>query len=157
MKKIILLLIVVTLCFACQKQIDTEHEKESVISVIENETNSFHARDFDQQIKSFKQDEGLTILSASSNTYYNVIGWEEISKIYKQIHEDDPVPSKERIKFENYRIKVYQESALAYFDEQILSEEGKLLRKYINVRFLEKVDGECKIVYLSNVEPNTYD
>ena len=69
---------------SCQEQIDIEKEKEAIKAVIENETNSPFARDFDQQMKSFLQDESLIGWSASKSGYSYEVGWENMSSIYKK-------------------------------------------------------------------------
>jgi len=43
------------------------------------------------------------------------------------------------------------------YDEIVSNSEGELIRKNISVRFLEKVDGEWKIVYLSYVNTTSYE
>jgi len=159
MKKYLLSLIVLVFIAgtACQEKIDIEKEKEAIKAVIENETNSYWARDWDQQSNAFLQDESLIVLAASSKSYTSVVGWEEISQAYKQDHENYPDPSTDKRQFTNYKIKVYKGSAWAVYDEIVHNSEGEFVREYINVRFLEKMDGEWKIVYLSNVNTTTYE
>lgn len=59
----------------------------------------------------------------------------------------------------DYRIKVYNESAWAIFNEDWdLDYQGETLNFIgIGVRFLEKVDGEWKIVYMSEVNISSYE
>ena len=63
------------------------------------------------------------------------------------------------LKFENtdYKIKVYPESAWAVYDQNWYNNEGELVRLNINVRFLEKVQGKWKIVYVSTINTTSYD
>lgn len=141
---------------ACQEKIDIEKEKEAIKAVIENETNSFYARDFDQQMKSFLQDESFAGMSASKSAYRFEEGWENISSIYKKIHEDSPDPSTDKFEFENYKIRVHKESALAVYDQLMYDSEGELLIKSIQTRFLEKVNGEWKIAFATNFNTSSY-
>lgn len=159
MKKYLLPLVVLAILFitSCEEKIDIEKEKEAIKAVIENETNSYYNRDWDKQSESFLQDETLFGLVSSKNGYNFAVGWDEISQIYKQNHENYPDPSTDKHQFTNYIIKVYKVSAWAVYDEIVHNSEGEFVMRYINVRFLEKVDGEWKIVYMSNVNTTTYE
>jgi len=141
----------------CQEVIDNEKEKEAIKAVIENEANSHHIRDWGMQSKSFLQDESFIALASSKVSYIYAIGWEETNRIYEGIYERNPKPSAYKIQNTNFKIKAYKESAWAVYDQIIRNSQGELLRKYICVRFLEKVDGEWKITYLSYVNTSSYD
>ena len=57
----------------------------------------------------------------------------------------------------NYKIKVYKESAWAAFEENVHNSEGEFLyHNFIN-QFLEKVDGEWKIVFFCYVNTTSYE
>jgi len=141
---------------SCQEKIDIEKEKEAVKAVIENETNSHYARDFDQQMKSLLQDESLAGMGANKSGYSYVEGWENISSRYKKNHENSPDPSKDKFEFKNYKIKVHKESALAVYDQLRYDSEGELLISTLQVRFLEKVKGEWKISFMSLINTSSY-
>lgn len=151
-----LLAIILLAGISCQEKIDLEKEKEAIMAVIENETNSFLARDFDQQSKSFLQDESIMGLGAGKHGYTYVIGWKDVGSGYKNYYKDKSTPETNKCQFTNYKIKVYKESAWAVYDEILRSSEGEFLRKNISIRFLEKMDGEWKIVYLSYVNTTSY-
>ena len=51
------------------EKIDIEKEKEAIKAIIENETNSNYAKNFDQQKKSFLQDESIFVISAGKGGY----------------------------------------------------------------------------------------
>ena len=158
MKNLLLLTFIIILAeTSCQEKIDIEKEKEAIKAVIENESNSTHAEDFDQSSKSFLQDESLIALAAEKNSYTHAVGWDTISLGYKEWMENNPNPSTNKRQFTNYKIKVHTESAWAVYDEIVSSSEGELLVNYVNVRFLEKVDGEWKIVYISTVNTTSYE
>ena len=142
---------------SCQEKIDMEKEKEAIKAVIENESISTHAKDFDQSSRSFLQDESLIYLSAGKSGYYYSVGWDSIGSAYKEWMENNPNPTTNKHQFTNYKIKVHKESAWAVYDEIVSSSDGELLRTFVNVRFLEKVDGEWKIVFLSFVNTTSYE
>ena len=159
MKKYLLTLFALILLAgtSCQEKIDIEKEKEAIIAVIEEETNAFLARDFDRFAATYVQDETNIRLSASKSGYLYRVGWEEIGSGFKQYFENNPEPGTSKYVKTNYKIKVYKESAWAINDESVYNSEGELLRKSKGVRFLEKVNGEWKIVYLSFVNTTSYE
>lgn len=143
--------------YACEKKVDVEKEKEAIKVVIENESNSYLARDFAKQSESFLQDESLIFLGASADDYWFSAGWEDISIAYQNIYKDQPDSYEGHFTYENYKIKVYEESAFVQYDEIAYDAEGKFMRKNISVRFLEKIKGEWKIVYLGFVNATSYE
>ena len=159
MKKYLFVLIAFSLMMgvSCQEKIDIEKEREAIKAVIENESNATWARDFDQQSKSFLQDESLVRLSAGSGGYVYREGWKKISSGYLAYFKSNPIPSTNTWKFTNYKIEVYKESAWAVYDAIWHNAEGEFLSNHKSVRFLKKVDGEWKIVYLSWVDITAYE
>ena len=159
MKKIIfsILALLIASSILCQEKIDYKNEKDAIKAVIESEAISHYDRDWEKQSKSFLQDESFIGLASSKAGYMYAIGWEEANHIYEGIYERNPRPSAYRLQNTNYKIKVYSESAWAVYDQFIRNNQGELLRQYICVRFLEKVDGEWKITYVSYVNTTSYD
>jgi hypothetical protein len=142
---------------SCQEKIDIEKEKAAIKAVIEEETNAYLDNDFDRLAATWVQDETNIWLYVGKSGYIYGVGWEEIDSIFKEFFEgvSEPIENKE-VKT-NYKIKVYQESALAVFDNETYNSEGELINKSIHVEFLEKVNGEWKIVYLSNINTSSYE
>ena len=147
---------------SCQEKIDIEKEKAAIIAVIEEETNACIAGDFTRQSETYVQDETTVRLAADKNGYEYYAGWEDLSAFLKSGTEG----GFERLGFTNpknkktdYRIKVYNESAWAIFNEDWdLDYQGETLNfKGPGVRFLEKVDGEWKIVYMSEINQTSYE
>jgi len=158
MKKYLLTLFAIILLAgtSCQESIDIAKEKEAIKAVIEEETNSWYARDFDRYAAIFVQDETFINLRASKSGYGYNVGWEEwASPIKEGFTNADPVKNNEVKK--NYKIKVYKDCAWAVFDDEGYNNEGEFTGKSIGVNFLEKVDGEWKIVYLSRVGTTSYE
>ncbi|MEN8193892.1 MAG: hypothetical protein ABFS12_13805 [Bacteroidota bacterium] len=143
--------------YSCNNTIDIEKEKKDIIAVIENETNSFFVKNFEKQSESFLQDERLTVLISRKKFYGYVVGWDELSKNIKINYENNTHPGTETFTNTNYKINVYENSAWAIYDENVYNSEGVYIRRVINVRFLEKVDGKWKIVYLSDVDTSSYE
>ena len=150
MKKCHFLLItmVVFVATSCQEIIDIEKEKEAIKGVIEEESKAFIARDFDRLAATYVQDETNIRLGASKTSYGYRVGWKEIGSTFKEFFKNIPDSRPRKLLLTNYKIKVYKESAWAIFN----NEEGN-----IGVRFLEKVNGEWKIVFLSAIMASTYE
>ena len=159
MKKYVLTLFALILLAgtSCQEKIDIEKEKEAIIVVIEEETDAYLDRDFDRLAATWVQDETIIRLGASKSGYGYWVGWEEIGSDIKESIEGVSEPDGSKEVKTNYKIKVYRESAWAVFDNEHYNSEGELTGKSIHVEFLEKVNGEWKIVYLCIVSTSSYE
>jgi hypothetical protein len=163
MKKIIFSIISLSLItggHSCIEKTDIEEEKKAIIDVIEEETAAFVARDFDRLAATYIQDETNIRLTASKSRYIYHVGWEKLSSRFKNYFENNPEPEQWRQGRKKYRIKVYKECAWVVFENVGFHSKGsmsELTGKAVDVRFLEKVDGEWKIVYLSHVNIASYE
>ena len=159
MKKYVIVLFALILLAgtSCQEKIDIEKEKAAIIAVIEEETNAYLDRDFDRFAATYVQDETIIRLIAWKDGYGYRVGWKEMGSVFKEGFEKYPEPIKEKQVKTNYKIKVYKESAWAVYDNELLNSEGELTNKSIHVEFLEKVNDEWKIVYLSEVYTSSYE
>ena len=142
---------------SCQEKIDIEKEKAAIIAVIEEETNAYLDRDFDRLVATWVQDETNIDLRAGKSGYTYSVGWEEIGSAFKEAIDNSPEPDGSKEVKTNYKIKVYRESAWAVFDNETYNNEGELTNNSIHVEFLEKVNGEWKIVYFSMVNTSSYE
>jgi hypothetical protein len=160
MKKYLLPLIVFVLLTgtSCQEKIDIEKEKQAIITVIEEETDAFIHRDYERWVNTYVQDESNIRLSASSNDYNYVIGWDDLNSSFKEAFEDTTDLQVKAVKT-NYKIKVYDNAAWIVCDEKYLNiETGEDMGiALIEARILEKVEEEWKIVYLSYVDATSYE
>lgn len=156
MKKMYLFLFVFALVSVANGQEKTtlEKEKEAIKAVLLEETQSFYDRDFERYAATYKHDESIVDLRANSSGYSRVDGWEAAGM--KDFMKNNPEPVKVTEVKKNFHIHVYPESAWAIFDNEIYDEEGKLADIDIGVNFLEKIEGEWKIVYLSRIGVTSY-
>jgi len=139
-----------------QEKTGLEKEKEAIKAVILEETQSFYDRDFDRYAACYKHDESIVDLRAFSTNYSHAVGWEENSSGTKEFLKNNPEPIKNTEVKKNFNIHVYPNSAWAVFDSEDYDDEGVLVSETIGVNFLEKIDGEWKIVYLSRVGVSSY-
>ncbi|MFC2114924.1 nuclear transport factor 2 family protein [Bacteroidota bacterium] len=150
---------------SCQKKIDIEKEKAAIKAVIEEETNAYIDRDYDRFAATYLQDKSFIRLDARKADYdyilgwgYDyIVGWEEMGSVFTGGFDDNSDTLHYKFVNTNYKIKVYPESAWAVYDETWYDLEEEFVRLNISVRFLEKVNGEWKIVYLSGVNTTSYD
>ncbi len=139
-----------------QEKTGLEKDMEAIKAVILEETQSFFDRDFDRYAACYKHDESIVDLRAFSTNYAHVVGWEENSSGTKEYLESNPEPVKNLEVKKNFDIHVYPNSAWAVFDIEIYDDAGVLANENIGVNFLEKINGEWKIVYLSRVGVSSY-
>lgn len=139
-----------------QDRIDFEKEKEAIIAVIEEETNAFYERDFDRLAATYVQDEYNTRLYASKQSVLYTDGWEEYGSMLKNWSQANPEPVKNNEVKKNYRIKVFSDCAYAVFENENYTDEGEFIGNSVGVNFLEKINGEWKIVFVSRVNLTTY-
>ena len=142
---------------SCQEKVDIEKEKEAIKTVLEEETNAARDSDFDRLAATWVQDETSIWLGTGKSGYTYGVGWKKIGSDFKEYFENNPESGTGKFENTNYRIKVYKESAWAIYDQVMYNSEGEVTWENIGVRFLEKVDGEWKIVYLSFVNTTSYE
>ena len=157
MKKLSVFAFFILLFNSCTNNIDIEKEEEAIKAVIENETNSYLMKNSEQRSKLFLHDESVIVLVSGKKSYGYAVGYDQIIESHKINVENNPIPSTDKFKNSNYKIKVYEKSAWVVYDEMLYSSTGEFIEKVINVRFLEKVDREWKIVYLSHVNTTSYE
>ncbi len=139
-----------------QEKAGLEKEKEAIKAVILEETQSYYDKDFERFAATYKHDESIVDLRAYSTNYNRVDGWEANGSGMKNFMENNPEPIKNTEVKKNFDIHVYPDCAWAIFDTEIYDEAGKLADIDIGVNFLEKIEGEWKIVYLSRVGVSSY-
>jgi hypothetical protein len=158
MKKLYLFLFAFVLITSAygQEKTGLEIEKEAIKAVILEETQSYCDKDFDRFAATYKHDESIVDLRAFSTSYSHGVGWEALSSGMKNIMTNNPEPIENTEVKENFDIHVYTNSAWAVFENVFYNDEGILVDMDIGVNFLEKIDGEWKIVYLSRVGATSY-
>ena len=146
---------------ACQQNIDIEKEKEAIIKVINAETEAYVNYDFEALAKTHLQDTTNMRLTAGRDNYVFLEGWSQVAEFLKSEIEGEEAPEDRNASVEksNYRIKVYPECAWVICDEKWIYryEYDTVEIKSTHVRFLEKVDGEWKINFISFVGTSGYD
>ena len=142
---------------SCNEKIDIEKEKTAIIAIIEAETEAFFDNDINRLASFHVQDESNTRLTATKSGYTYDVGWEKINSFFLDYFENEAEPGNFYEVKKNYNIKVYGESALAVFDNDYYNGEDELLSSSIHAEFLEKVNGEWKIVFYTSIYSSTWE
>ena len=160
---LILLSIVLVGFTACkqEQQVNYEKERKAIIAVINKETDAYLARDYDAVYSTHVQDSLNMRLTAGADNYVYLEGWEQVGKhLLGDETEDDLSPDLHiSVEKSNYRMKIYPNSAFVVCDQKWSSEFGEDVTEInsIQVRFLEKIDGEWKISFVSWIGTSGYN
>jgi len=157
-----LLLIILGLGISsCKPSFDPEKEKEAIIKVINKETEAYLARDFDAMYDTHVQDSLNMRLTAGADSYVFVEGWRNVSKHMAGDETEDELGPDLHINVEksNYRMRVHPHSAFVVCDQTWTADYGDDVTeiKSIQVRFLEKIEGEWKISFVSFIGTSGYN
>lgn len=144
----------------CNNKVDYEKERAAIIDVINKETQSYIDRDFDAMFSTHVHDSLNMRLTAGADNYVFAEGWEDVSKHMSGEQTEDDLGPDLHIKVEksNYRMKIYPNSAFVVCDQKWTSayEDDTTQINSIQVRFLEKIEGEWKISFVSFVGTSGY-
>ena len=136
-----------------EQKVDLEKEREKIIALINQETDAYLARDYDAVYDTHVQDSLNMRLTAGADNYVFLEGWEEVGKHMLSDETEDDLSSDLHIAVEksNYRMKIYPNSAFVVCDQKWTSTYGEDVNEInsIQVRFLEKIEGEWKISFVS--------
>ncbi len=154
-------LFLVLLLSGCNTQtVDYEKERAAIIDVIKKETQSYIDRDFDAMFSTHVHDSLNMRLTAGADNYVFAEGWEEVSKHMSGEETEDDLGPDLHIKVDksNFRMKIYPQSAFVVCDQKWTSayDDDTTEINSIQVRFLEKIEGEWKISFVSFVGTSGY-
>jgi len=161
MKKITLasLGLIIVLSLSCSEKLDVEKEQAAIKKVIIEETTAFDNQDYEGIINTLVHDSLLIRLSTGKVEHAEVSGWENMAPWYKDFTEAELSDYSVKRERSNWRIKVYQNSAWAVYDQVTRFTYKGIAddRTTREIRFLEKVDGEWKIVMLQVIYVSSYE
>lgn len=162
MKAISLMLMSGLLCFACSKEpknddaakaANLENEKKAINATIEKETQSFFARDYEAWKSNYAQtDYAFQAWSNDDGTFDSNVGWTDINKqIGRYITENpEPLSSHPKVERKNMMYKFYGDNVAYLTWDQFNSDKPeKNFHHSKEVRLMEKIDGQWKIVCVS--------
>ena len=155
------LIIVAFAVTGCEKAFDIEKEKAAIIAVMEKETQTYIDRDFGGMFSTHIQDSTNIRLTAGADNYVFAEGWEDVSRHMTGDETEDDLGIDLHINVEktNYRFKICPMSAFVVCDQKWTSsyDDDVIEIESIQVRYLEKVDGEWKISFVSFIGTSGYE
>ena len=162
MKAISLFLIGSLLCLSCNKNpkddeafraMNFDVEKKAINATIEKETQSFFARDYEAWKSNYAQtDYAFQAWSNNDGTFDSNVGWTDINKqIGRYISENpEPLSSHPKVERKNMMYKFYGDNVAYLTWDQFNSDKPeKNFHHSKEVRLMEKIDGQWKIVCVS--------
>jgi hypothetical protein len=148
---------------SCQQQVDVEAEKKAIIDVINAETQAYMDFDFEEVISYYVQDSLNFRLTTGADDHVFLEGWDEVEAFFRDelIDSNPNTPENTQVAVEknNYRIKVYEHAAYVLCTEKwtYTTPDNVIEINSRQVRFMEKVDGEWKIAFLSFIGTSGYE
>lgn len=145
---------------ACEQAIDYEKEKAAIIAVMEKETQTYIDRDFEGMFSTHVQDSLNMRLTAGPSAVVFAEGWEDVSRHMTGDQTEDDLGPDLHITVEktNYRMRIYPHAALVVCNQKWATDyDGDIVEmNSIQVRFLEKPEGEWKISFVSFIGTDGY-
>lgn len=163
MRKTILFILgaAVLILGSCEQGFDYEKERQAIIDVINAETDTYLARDMEACFATHVHDSLNIRLTAGADNFIFLEGWEDVSRhLMSEQTEDDLDPGLNIVvSKDNYRMKIYPTSAFVVCDQAWTSsfDEDVIEINSIQVRFLEKFEGEWKITFVSYIGTSGYE
>ena len=159
MKKytLIILFFTMILTISCKEKVDFEKEKTAIIQVLEAETEAFFDKDIDRLASYHIQDESNIRLTATKSGYTYDVGWDKIESFFLDYFENVMGAGEYYEVKKNYKIKIYDKSAWASYDNFYYSSDDELLSTSIHTQILEKVNDEWKIVFYTSIYNSTWE
>ncbi len=159
---ILFILVIAAVSFTgCEKPFDIEKERTAIIAVINLETDAYLARDFETCCATHVHDSLNMRLTAGPDSYVFLQGWEEVGKHLSGDETEDDLSSNLNITVEksNFRMRLYPNSAFVVCDQLWTSKFDDDVTEIssIQVRFMEKIEGEWKISFVSWVGTKGYN
>jgi len=156
-----ILAIFATAFSGCKQTVDYEKERAAIIKVMNEETQTYIDRDFEAMYATHVHDSLNMRLTAGADNYVFVEGWENVKKHMTGDQTEDDLGPDIHIDVEksNYRMKIYPNSAFVVCDQKWTSryDDDTTEINSIQVRFLEKIEGEWKISFVSFIGTSGYE
>ncbi|MDZ4746976.1 MAG: hypothetical protein SH808_00700 [Saprospiraceae bacterium] len=131
---------------------DQVSETDAIMSVIENETSCFYARDYNCWKAHYAHvDYAFQSWNNADGTFDAKVGWGEINSKAGKFIQDNPVPpggsSHPKVERRNVKVKFFN-SGLAYlsWNQYNINPAMKMYTPSLETRIMEKIGGAWKIV-----------
>lgn len=131
-------------------------DEAAIKAVVEKETTAWNARDAATMVSCWANtDYALTavyhgVMERNNGVYFGPNPNKNLPETVKAIVATMGKPDGSTFKNENYVIRVTGKSAFAYFDQTTTTGDGSQRNAY-QIRYLEKISGDWKIVYMGSI------
>ena len=146
-----------------EESTDVEAEKKAIIDLINAETDAYMNFDFDKVTSFYVKDSLNFRLTTGADNHVFLEGWDQVEDFFRDelINSNPNTPDNTHISVEknDYRIKVFTDAAYVICTETWTYKmpDDTIQINSRQVRFLEKVDGEWKISFLSFIGTSGYE
>jgi hypothetical protein len=150
MRRLLFAVVVVGVVFNVGVSFAQERESQQKVAikkVIENETQFFLERDYDQWANSWVHEPYISWSGADPTGCETVLGWEPLSKRIKDIFDQYPDPPTANFQKTNYCIRVHGKMAFVTFVEDGNS----------SIRVLERHGKKWKLVCMNVIASSAYE
>ena len=135
---------------------DQVSETDAIMSVIENETACFYARDYECWKAHFAHvDYAFQAWNKADGTFSANVGWTALDNVAGKYIKDNPVPpggsSHPKVERRNMKVKFFT-NTLAYlsWDQYNSNPEMQAFTHSLDTRLMEKIGGVWKIVNVTS-------
>jgi hypothetical protein len=159
MKTSALILVGTLACLSCtdkanetaSKEANLDNEKKAIYATIDNETKAFFNRDYNAWKATYAQtDYAFQAWSNRDGTFDSNVGWEDIDNLIGKYITDNPEKSHPKVERKNIKYKFYGDNvAYLTWDQFNSDRDEKNFHHSKEVRLMEKIDGQWKIVCVS--------
>lgn len=163
MKKSVLFLLIATfiaISGCSKKPVDIDAEKKAIKKVLIDETTDYLNQDLVAVLDAFVQDDKSIYISVGSEGYMERIGFKDITAYFRASSQADWSDySDYEVEKSNWNIKITGKTAIVYFDQTMKFKlKGEPMETHSKeVRFMEKVKGEWKIVLLEWIDMSFFE
>lgn len=126
-------------------------EVSRAMQIVEKETTSFFKKDYAGWLSCYQQSPSAFHSYTDKNVVRQFEGWQNIARAAKQIMEDMPNTPLQEVERKNLNWRIMGENIWLTFDQYMGDSVSK------EMRLLEKVDGDWKMVLMSAVGVSTYE
>ncbi|OVE79410.1 hypothetical protein BVY01_02620 [bacterium I07] len=127
MRKMIIFLLVLMFAgvLVAQGTVDVEKEKAAIKEVLEKSRNALWGKKYDEYINCWKHESYSILTTVTKNSFWELEGWDSISVNLKEHMENNPDPQKPVAFRKNYVIKIWKNTAWAYFEDFVMKAAEK--------------------------------
>lgn len=136
----------------CQKP-DPAVEEQKIKEAVEKETQAFLDNNFTAWTSTYVHAPYSQILGVDKNSLTEIIGWQAMHDSIRKYIKGDPKPSDTKIIRKNFIIRNYGTGAWVTYDQWwgIDPDQNPDFRPAKQLRVLEKVDGEWKVIFMGHI------